>query len=72
MALDTVVLRLKSLKIKDVLSFDYLSPPDPKGLKVSVETMKIMGCLDNREEITEIGKLLIKIPIEPFLSRAIV
>ena len=36
MALDTVVLRLKSLKIDDVIKFDYLSPPDPEGLKTSL------------------------------------
>ena len=35
--------------------------------------MKIIGALDGKtEKITKIGEVLIKIPIEPFLSRAIV
>ena len=36
MSLDSVVLRLKSLEIEDVLTFPYLSKPDPTGLKMSV------------------------------------
>ena len=28
MALDTVVLRLKSLRIEDIINFPYLSPPN--------------------------------------------
>ena len=63
MALDTVVLRLKSLKIDDVLSFPYLSPPDPDGLKISLQNMKLIGCLDDRGNITDVGRLLVKIPI---------
>lgn len=31
-----------------------------------------MGCLDDKYDITEIGRALVKIPIEPLLSRAII
>ena len=48
MALDTVVLRIKSLGLEDVLNFPYLSPPDAEGLKESLETMKMLGCLDEK------------------------
>lgn len=73
MALDTVVLRLKSLEIKDIINFPYLSPPSKEGLLNSIEIMKMLKCLDDKtEEITIIGELLVKIPIEPFLARAIV
>ena len=73
MALDTVVLRIKSLGLEDVLGFPYLSPPDSEGLKESLETMRMLGCLDEKtDKITEIGRMLVKIPIEPFLSRAII
>ena len=44
MALDTAVLRIKSLGLEDVLGFPYLSPPDPEGLKESLETMRMLGC----------------------------
>lgn len=48
MALDTVVLRLKSLNIKDIINFPYLSKPDEEGLKVSIEMMKMLNCLNER------------------------
>ena len=72
MALDTLVLRLKSLEIEDVMGFPYLSKPEEEGLRQSVRLMKHLNCLNNNGRITEIGRMLVRIPIEPFLSRAIV
>lgn len=72
-SLETVVLRLKSLKISDVINFPYISRPNLEGLKRSVQLLKLIGALSNDgDKITNIGQLLVKIPIEPFLSRAIV
>lgn len=34
--------------------------------------MNLIGCLNDLDEITPIGKAIVRIPIEPFLSRAIV
>lgn len=35
-SLDTVVLRLKSLGIQDVIKFPYISKPDKEGLLASI------------------------------------
>jgi HrpA-like RNA helicase len=70
--LDIVVLRLKQLQIKDLMAFPYLSRPPDENLKQSLETMQLIGCLDEKAEINEIGRTLVKIPIEPLLSRAII
>ena len=61
--LDTLVLRLKQLKIKDIVNFPYISRPNEEALKESQDRMQIIGCLDEYHEITEIGNLLVKIPI---------
>ena len=71
-ALETLVLRLKTLGINNVSTFDYIERPDEEGMKTSIETLKMIGCLDEKEVITSIGKILVKIPIEPFLARAII
>ena len=64
MALDTLVLRLKSLRINDVINFPYLSQPSLDGIKESIRIMTFMGCLEEKtEKITEIGKILVRIPI---------
>lgn len=36
MALDTLVLRLKSLNIEDIIHFPYITPPQESDLKASV------------------------------------
>ena len=73
MASDTLVLRLKSLGIEDVIGFPYISRPSEEGLRQSIKLMTHLNCLNGKtEKITEIGRMLVKIPIEPFLSRAII
>jgi HrpA-like RNA helicase len=57
------VLRLKTLGINNVSKFDYIEKPDEEGMKTSIETLKMIGCLDEKENITSIGKFLVKIPI---------
>jgi HrpA-like RNA helicase len=46
--LDILVLRLKSLKIADILTFRYLSKPKEENIKASMETMQLIGCLDDQ------------------------
>ena len=36
MALDTLVLRLKSLEIKDIIGFPYITAPKREGLETAV------------------------------------
>lgn len=67
------MLRLKILRIHDVINFSYLEKPDTEGLKKSLEILTLIGALEPKsEKVTKIGELLIKLPIEPFLSRAII
>ena len=48
MALDTLVLRLKSLGIENVTTFPYLSKPSIEGLVESIRIMKYLGCLNEK------------------------
>jgi HrpA-like RNA helicase len=57
--LDIVVLRLKQLQIHNIQGFPYLSPPPAENLKQSLETMQLIGCLDEKEHINEIGRTLV-------------
>jgi HrpA-like RNA helicase len=47
--------------------------PSREGLVTSLELLTIIGTLSGMaRDVTKIGQLLVKIPIEPFLSRAII
>ena len=72
MALDTLVLRLKSLGVDNIFTFPYIKVPAKDALQQSVETLQMIGGLDEAKVITTIGKLLLKLSIEPFLGRSIV
>lgn len=55
-SLDHLVLRLKTLKVKDLWMFPYLSKPKVDSLNSSVESMQLIGCLTDNHEITQIGR----------------
>jgi HrpA-like RNA helicase len=72
MALDTLVLRLKSLSVDNIFTFPYVKAPDQKALEQSVETLQMIGGLSESSEITTVGRLLLRLHVEPFLGRSIV
>lgn len=47
-SLETVVLRLKSLNIKDVINFPYISKPSTEGLKNSIQLLTMIGGLEGQ------------------------
>lgn len=56
-----------------MINFSYISRPSDDGLKNSLELLTLIGALEGKNQtITKIGEILIRIPIDPFLSRAIV
>ena len=63
MALDTLVLRLKSLGVDNLLTFAYVKTPEKKALEQSVETLQMIGGLSDEKKITTIGRLLLKLNI---------
>jgi HrpA-like RNA helicase len=70
--LSGTVLKMKLLGIKDILNFKFIDSPKPKQLKRAIRTLKLLSALDYDEEITETGKLMARLPLDPHLSRMIV
>lgn len=57
------------------MKFPFISIPDEESLRNSLDLLELIGALKDKSsdyEPTEIGKLLVKMPIEPFLGRAII
>jgi ATP-dependent RNA helicase DHX8/PRP22 len=44
-SLATVILQLKVLGVRDVMSFDFLQPPDTKAMVRALESLKMLGAL---------------------------
>ena len=67
-----VILMMKKIGIDDIESFEFIDPPEPKALKQAIETLKILGALDNNERITEIGEIMAELPLEPHVARMVI
>jgi len=67
-----VILIMKKIGIDDIESFEFIDPPKEQALKQAIETLKILGALDEKERITKIGEIMADLPLEPHISRIIV
>lgn len=70
--LSEVVLRMAELGITDFYNFDFIAPPGKEGIIGAVDTLNMLGALDKDNTLSEIGKLMVKFPLEPRISRIIV
>ena len=70
--LSEVVLRMAELGITDFYNFDFISSPGQEGIIGAVETLNMLGALDSDNTLSDIGRMMVKFPLEPRISRIIV
>ena len=69
--LASVVLMLKSLGINDLIHFDFMDPPPPETLIKSLEELYALGALNDRGDLTKLGRRMAEFPCNPMLSKTI-
>ena len=67
-----VVLMLKSLGINDLLHFDFMDPPPPETLIRALEQLYALGALNDRGELTKLGRKMAEFPVDPMMSKAVI
>ena len=70
--LEQILLRMKKLNVGDLSKFKFIDPPLPADLKDSIDKLKLIDALDNKENITELGSILATMPTDPQVSKAII
>lgn len=70
--LSEVVLRMAELGITDFYNFDFIASPGKEGIIGAVDTLNMLGALDEDNCLSTIGKIMVKFPLEPRISRIIV
>eukprot|EP01117_Protostelium_nocturnum_P004795 TRINITY_DN1739_c0_g1_i1.p1 TRINITY_DN1739_c0_g1~~TRINITY_DN1739_c0_g1_i1.p1 ORF type:complete len:911 (+),score=370.56 TRINITY_DN1739_c0_g1_i1:84-2816(+) len=70
--LSNVILTLKAMGVKDILSFQFLDPPDPVLLIQAMKQLFFLGALDESGNLTSIGKKMSSFPLDPTYSRALI
>jgi ATP-dependent RNA helicase DDX35 len=62
------VLRLKSFGIKDINKFQTLTEPDRNTISRALETLYFLGILDDKTNLTDLGRKVSDIPIDVRLA----
>lgn len=70
--LSEVVLRMSELGITDFYDFDFIANPGREGIIGAVDTLHILGALEEDNTLSAIGQMMVKFPLEPRISRIIV
>ncbi|KAK9322840.1 P-loop containing nucleoside triphosphate hydrolase protein, partial [Lipomyces orientalis] len=70
--LESMVLVLMSLGINDILNFDFMDPPPTETLVRSLEHLYALGALNDRGELTKLGRQMAEFPADPMFSKAII
>lgn len=71
-ALDSLILQMKSMCLGDPLSFVFIDPPPAASIQTAVTYLKEQGALDGRGELTSIGSLLAQLPVDVVIGKMLV
>nr|KAF6409597.1 DExH-box helicase 34 [Rousettus aegyptiacus] len=71
-ALDTMVLQMKSMNVGDPRTFPFIEPPPPASLETAILYLQDQGALDSSEALTPIGSLLAQLPVDVVIGKMLV
>ncbi|XP_028549002.1 DExH-box ATP-dependent RNA helicase DExH1 isoform X2 [Dendrobium catenatum] len=69
--LQELCLAIKSLQLGSVATFlaKALQPPDPLAVNNALELLRTIGALDEREDLTPLGRHLCTLPLDPNIGK---
>ncbi len=67
--LSSVILQMASLKLGDIEKFPFVEPPESKMIRDGKTSLQEVNALDKTGKLTETGRRLAKLPIDPKLAR---
>ncbi|KAF1049881.1 ATP-dependent RNA helicase HrpA [Xylophilus sp.] len=66
-----VILRMKSLHLGDVARFPFLEAPSGRAIADGYQLLAELGAVDEANELTEVGRQLARLPLDPRIGRMI-
>jgi ATP-dependent helicase HrpA len=67
--LASVILKMISLGLGDVAAFPFVEPPDSRMITDGYKLLHELGAVDKKYQLTNIGRQLAHLPIDPRLGR---
>ncbi|KAB1273752.1 putative ATP-dependent RNA helicase DHX34 [Camelus dromedarius] len=71
-ALDALVLQMKSMNVGDPRTFPFIEPPPPSSLETAILYLQDQGALDSSEALTPIGSLLAQLPVDVVIGKMLI
>ncbi len=69
--LAAVILQTKALRLGELDDFPLLDPPKPEAVRDGYRTLFELGAIDDQQELTDIGRRLSRLPVDPRIGRMI-
>ena len=67
--LSSFLLTLKALGIKNILAFDLMTIPSVPALCQGLESLYVLGAIDDQTNLTSMGKIMAEFPTDPQVSK---
>lgn len=67
--LASVILQMKALRLGRIEEFPFLEPPDYRQVRDGYQTLFEIHAIDETNELTDIGRILARLPIDPRIAR---
>jgi ATP-dependent helicase HrpA len=69
--LAAVILQMAALGLGDIEEFPFLDPPEARSIRDGVQLLRELGAFGAAGSITELGRRLAKLPLDPRIGRMI-
>jgi len=67
-----VILQMVALNLGDPHDFPFLEAPKPSAIHEGFRLLRELNGIDERKQLTETGKMMARLPIDPVVSRIII
>lgn len=69
--LSNVILQILSIGVKDIVKFDFMQRPPSDAIEGALRQLKLLGAVDDQNQLTPEGKKMAAFPIDPKLTKMI-
>jgi ATP-dependent helicase HrpA len=70
-SLASVILQMLHLNLGAIGDFPFIEPPDMRQIRDGYQTLHELGAIDEENQLTNIGRSLARLPIDPRIGRMI-
>jgi ATP-dependent helicase HrpA len=62
---------MAALRLGDIERFPFVDPPDRRSIRDGIQLLQELGAFDAAGDITDVGRRLAQLPVDPRLGRMI-